>query len=524
MKYKSLMLVFLFCSVLICSGCLMENEGDRHLKHAVDFIELQMVDEAEVEINNSLRIKEKEKDFDQKPESYILRGTLFALERENEKAIAELELGTKQYGGNWDMIPLLASLYMQEKKYDKAIQLLEKMPDKDFGGTQLNVLEGLKYAKDGKYKKAIEYYEMAEKEFSEQRLRFNEESGALKIIQNGTYLILYDLMASAYEQGGALKKALEYYKRLEGVSPQIIGLKQKISIIQCKVKLEGNPNNALVWNSLGWEYYLSGLTGKAISAYNAAIKTNPSLSIAYNNLGLVYLNQKKYDEALPFFETVIKLDNDNQAKLYAFYNVGRVSRREGKCQKAVGYLEKAMKVNPSFDPARREYRIAMILIMSKAGPKQAYLDDLAEAYYENGEIENAQEIYQKLAKNNVKDYRVYLKLGNIYFEKQQYDKAKQYYEKSLSIKPDGWSVHEALACLFKVTKGYREAVEEYEKAIKNAPDGNLFELRDNLAFVYFMMGKNSSALEEWGKALKINTGKQPEKVEKINKIIKVLEG
>ncbi|MEA3346471.1 MAG: tetratricopeptide repeat protein [Candidatus Auribacterota bacterium] len=512
----TLMIIF----SLLMGGCLKQGRADKHLKHALDFVELQMLDEAVIELKNALRIKEKEEDFNHKPESFLLKSILYVLAEENKKAINELESGIETHGDRWNIHPLLASLYMREKKYNKAIAILEKLPYKDFGNTQLNIIKGMEYAEKGRYERALSCFERAKKEFSEQSLQFDNESGTLQIVRSGVSSILYDLMATNYEKVDQLDKALENYRQLAKLAPRYPAIKEKIAVIQYKLKLKGEPGNASILNSLGWAYYEVGEAERAESAYQFAIRNNPSLSMAYNNLGLIYYDRNKFNKAIPFLRKAVKLDNDNSAKMYALYNLGRIFRRQKDYQKAVDYLERAIELNPSYGPARREYKIAMMLLMLKSDSKQISLVNLGKAYNENGEIEAALNIFVQLAEDSSDDYRIYYNLGWLYFTKRRYDDAKENYDAALSIRADSWRVHNELANLYKINRKYEMALKEFEKALKNAPDDLLADIRSEMAAVYFEKGENDKAVALWKKVLR---DKGEEYNGKIKKIINVLE-
>lgn len=108
------------------------------------------------------------------------------------------------------------------------------------------------------------------------------------------------------------------------------------TIVEAKATISLNPKNALHWESLGDIYagfitITKGADEFAIQSYNQAIaldQINPTLRI---KLGGVYMNQKKFDEAIKSFElaTLAKPDLPN-----AHYNLAIAYKENGQSEKA----------------------------------------------------------------------------------------------------------------------------------------------------------------------------------------------
>jgi len=69
--------------------------------------------------------------------------------------------------------------------------------------------------------------------------------------------------------------------------------------------------NTMAWNMLGYGYKSNGDLGKSIYAYQQAIKANPKDKSANFSLGVILASEKKYKEAVPYFEQVKALGPDN---------------------------------------------------------------------------------------------------------------------------------------------------------------------------------------------------------------------
>ena len=100
-----------------------------------------------------------------------------------------------------------------------------------------------------------------------------------------------------------------------------------------------NPHSSLVYNNLGMSRYLKGDFRMAADAYSRAIRLDLNNRRAYNNLGLVLFKMGHDDEALLAF----KQGGDEAA---AYNNMGCLYLTEKKYEKAIQSFEKAIAMNP----------------------------------------------------------------------------------------------------------------------------------------------------------------------------------
>ena len=82
---------------------------------------------------------------------------------------------------------------------------------------------------------------------------------------------------------------------------------------------------------------------EAIKEYKLSIKFDPNYDIAYNNLGVIYLDDLvQLQKAIECFETAIDC-NPNYA--LAYYNLGRCFALKRENIEAARYFQQAMDVN-----------------------------------------------------------------------------------------------------------------------------------------------------------------------------------
>lgn len=75
-----------------------------------------------------------------------------------------------------------------------------------------------------------------------------------------------------------------------------------------------------------------------------AINLDPGSTVAYNNLGRVYEQQHKYDDAAAQFRKQIVINPEDH---YAHANLGELLRTEKKCSEAMPELRKALSLTPN---------------------------------------------------------------------------------------------------------------------------------------------------------------------------------
>ena len=123
---------------------------------------------------------------------------------------------------------------------------------------------------------------------------------------------------------------------------------------------------------------------------------------------------------------------------------------EGDYKKAIGIYKRVLELQPSFHAARR---------------------DLAMAYMEIGDVENATNHLIEVLRLDPKDAWSWVVLGNLYIrEKADLETGEKFLRKALEIKPnDAWALN-SLAAGFQKKGQTREAIDYFDKAIEANPE------------------------------------------------------
>ena len=124
--------------------------------------------------------------------------------------------------------------------------------------------------------------------------------------------------------------------------------------------------------------------------------------------------------------------------------------REGDYKKAIGIYKRVLELDPSLHEARR---------------------DLAMAYVEIGDVENATNHLIEVLRLDPKDAWSWVVLGNLYIrEKGDPETGEKFIRRALDIKPDdAWALN-SLAVGFQKEGEIQKAVEYFDKAIAANPE------------------------------------------------------
>jgi Tfp pilus assembly protein PilF len=127
------------------------------------------------------------------------------------------------------------------------------------------------------------------------------------------------LLAKAYDASGDRLASVREYRRLAELAPQEgeyayqLGRAYTKLSEWCYQRIAGlDPDSARLRQSLGQDYLAQGKYELAIGAYQQAARADPKLPEIHLALALIYLELKKYDDALSEIEIELKLVPDGK--------------------------------------------------------------------------------------------------------------------------------------------------------------------------------------------------------------------
>lgn len=263
--------------------------------------------------------------------------------------------------------------------------------------------------------------------------------------------------------------------------------------------------------------FLKGFNQEVLDIYRETIDKAPGFVELYINLGRVYYELKRYDDAICEYKMAIWLDSLN---LRAYYYLCQLYEEQRDYDNAISTCEKLIELQPhvadfhcrlaqylylkgDIDQAIEHYQTAVTL-----SPNPVWTSVVAQTlgfiFQENTKnLDAAISSYQSAYNLNPNDIDVYLNLGNVFFEKGSYDNALIVYKKALETSPHNARLHCNLGYLYWGKGNIEEAIKEYEKAIKY---DNTYDIAyNNLGVIYLDdLGRVKKAIELFEAARKYN--------------------
>jgi len=155
------------------------------------------------------------------------------------------------------------------------------------------------------------------------------------------------------------------------------------------------------WNNLGIAYLDELQYADAMHAFEHVLKLRPDYADGYTNVGLTYIEWEKYSQARPSLEKALALSPNNARAL--FY-LALVERREGHFDDEVADLQRVAEQYPQSRDARRELGIA---------------------YYQRHSYEEARQEFEALQAIDPDDLAAHYNLAVIYRRMGMKDKAAE---------------------------------------------------------------------------------------------------
>jgi len=213
----------------------------------------------------------------------------------------------------------------------------------------------------------------------------------------------------------------------------------------------------------------------ALAAFHQALQLAPRSVAAHNNIGNVYLTEKKYDLAEKEFRTVLELAPRDQA---ANYNLAILLMTRGSAAEAIPYLEK---IHPE-------------TIQSRFGLMRAYLQT-----HRTGE---ALRLANQISAGAPDDVQLHFSLGILLASQQQFKAAQLELEKANILKPGTYEILYSLGQVYLHNDDEKDADLTLSRALNVKPDAS--ETLFLLAQVYVKEQRPLDALDLLVRANKLS--------------------
>ena len=227
---------------------------------------------------------------------------------------------------------------------------------------------------------------------------------------------------------------------------------------------------------------------------------NDKIATAYHNLGIVAHEQRRFDDAIAFYNKALQIkeyagDSHNAATTY--HNLGIVAQEQRRFDDAIAFYNKALQI---FEDVGDFYKVASVYHnLGVVAQKQERFDD-AIAFYNK-----ALQIYQD-AGDFYNAATSYHNLGVVAQEQRRFDDAIAFYKTALQIKEDKGDFYSAASDYHNLGRVAQEqgdfdtAVAYFQKAFTATSAVNDWRQASSNLIAW---GETLEAQSNWTEAVKI---------------------
>ncbi|MGH9970597.1 MAG: tetratricopeptide repeat protein [Pyrinomonadaceae bacterium] len=222
----------------------------------------------------------------------------------------------------------------------------------------------------------------------------------------------------------------------------------------------------LVPKDFRWIYLLAkldqqeGRVDEAIRRYRIAGSLRPEYVAVPVNLGNIYLELNRREDAKASFAAALKIERSNPA---AYYGLGQVALSGRSYAEAVDYFEKALALAPEGN--RIHYSLAMAyrgLIEPEKAKAHLAQQGSVGVRVADPLVDSLQEL--------VKGARVHLIRGRLALEAKRYAEAAGEFRRAIAAEPHSVPAHVNLGAALTQTGDLKGAAEQFETTLRIDPD------------------------------------------------------
>ena len=242
--------------------------------------------------------------------------------------------------------------------------------------------------------------------------------------------------------------------------------------------LDLDPFLPFGWSNLGTLYSKLGKNDKAIEAFDYAIALEPDASLSYFSKANALANNADFGEALKVFFEYAELEMDSSMALCC---IGECYEKLGDFEKSAEYYRRTLETDPD-------------------NPDAIY--GLAVVELENDNIDKSFELAKRAIELDAKIPEYWFGMGKLLLRYEKYEEAKAAFTNAVTLDPldfESWlhlSEIEADQCI-------DAGIEVIKRSLKENAD--VAPLHYRLAAYYFIKGDEAGSLEEFEKAVKMDS-------------------
>ena len=258
----------------------------------------------------------------------------------------------------------------------------------------------------------------------------------------------------------------------------------------------------------GMRFYKAANYGAAADAFLRAVQLNPSVFNAHFNawhfLGFAYYNLRNDSEATKCYLRSLELDERSGV---TWNNLGRVYLELDKLDDAEAAFTKALAIEPELtEPVtglcvayarlkKSEQAISQCAKARSHKPTIANTYYLAWSYLDLKKYPKAIEVLNDCVRLDPKNPLVYTAIAEGYYQQKRYKEALPYAEKAVQVNPSSQAAYAGMGHIYFGMKKLKEAKKYFEKALTIEPKSATS--RYNLAMTCLALNQRDCAREQY---------------------------
>jgi tetratricopeptide (TPR) repeat protein len=336
------------------------------------------------------------------------------------------------------------------------------------------------------------------------------------------------------------------------------------SIKEYKKAIEVSPNDPDIYSSMARTYLNQRNRDEAIKAAQKAVEINPNSMGAHRMLAELYVNtlqtaqsggrqpsaaliQDYFNKAIHEYEEIVRIDKTSTD---AYLVLGKLYQLNGAPEKAVEIYRKFLGIEPGSEEGivslasmlmeadHNADAIEMLNDFTKTQPnsprafellgdaysalgntteaanafkRAAAIDDdsdlrdkLANALYEDGQLEEAAKVYDEILKEDQAQPSIELldRLGQIYRRQQKYTQARDIFNRALRRSPNNTTLRFDLALVDRDEGKFDDAIKGFESLLKESEKSTYNQAQKaQRAFIYTQVGIIYSLMTRFDQAI-----------------------
>lgn len=251
---------------------------------------------------------------------------------------------------------------------------------------------------------------------------------------------------------------------------------------------------------------------EALGALQTAVRLKPDDPLTRYNLGVTYASLGQPDRAAVSFRDAIRLKPDDPI---THYNLGILHHLQGNHEAAIAPLQTAVRLKPDFAVAYLTLGIALANTQSLTRAEDALREairlspenadahyNLGVVYIEMGHYDRAVEVLERAVSHNPEHADAHFNLGRAYEALDRYDEAVAAFKQAAQFNPDYADLHFNLGIAHTEAGRFEEAIRALHTARRIYPQDPL--IYHNMGIAYRNAGRFEEAENAFREALRLN--------------------